>query len=94
MYDTDRSQRIVSELRALRCTLTDVVQAFVTLNCDDLHTDSFAELLELLNSQREIDKILHHAKRKGSGILSAYSEKYIFWGVWEKSVRSNFISGC
>ncbi|XP_005093520.2 uncharacterized protein LOC101845155 [Aplysia californica] len=69
IYDNERSQRIISELKVLHCTLPDVVQAFVALNSDDLHTDSFAELLELLNSQRELDKILHHVKRKGASHL-------------------------
>ena len=67
IYEPERSQRIVSELRALPCTLPDVIQAFVTLNSSDLHTDSFAELLELLTSARELDKILQHVKRKGAG---------------------------
>ncbi|GFO17199.1 formin-2 [Plakobranchus ocellatus] len=71
IYDNERSQRIVSELRALPCTLPEVIQAFVTLNSSDLHTDSFAELLELLTSARELDKILHYVKRKGAGQLEA-----------------------
>ncbi|RUS78274.1 hypothetical protein EGW08_013965 [Elysia chlorotica] len=71
IYESERSQRIMSELKALPCTLPDVIQAFVTLNSNDLHTDSFAELLELLTSARELDKILHHVKRKGAGQLDA-----------------------
>ncbi|XP_059171152.1 uncharacterized protein LOC131952485 isoform X2 [Physella acuta] len=69
IYDADRSQRIISELKSLHCKLHQVIQAFATLNCNDLHTDSFAELLELLASQRELDKIQHHVKRKGAGHL-------------------------
>ncbi|CAG5124885.1 unnamed protein product [Candidula unifasciata] len=71
IYDAERSQRIVSELRSLHCTLTDITQVFMTLNCDGLHTDSFAELLELLKSQRDLDQISHHTKKRGAGQLDA-----------------------
>ncbi|KAH9509487.1 hypothetical protein Btru_046011 [Bulinus truncatus] len=69
MYDSDRSQRIISEMKSLRCCLPDVVQAFNSLDAGDLHMDSFAELLELLSSQRELDKIHNHVKRKGANHL-------------------------
>ncbi|CAL1546927.1 unnamed protein product [Lymnaea stagnalis] len=69
IYDAERSQRIISELKSLHCSLPDVIQAFTTLNSSNLHTDSFAELLELITSHRELDKIHHHVKRKGGSHL-------------------------
>ncbi|KAK6983501.1 formin-J-like isoform X2 [Biomphalaria glabrata] len=71
MYDTERCQRMISEMKSLHCSLADIVQAFTTLDCSDLHIDSFAELLELLSSQKELDKIQHHVRRKGAGQLEA-----------------------
>ncbi|KAK7114483.1 hypothetical protein V1264_000538 [Littorina saxatilis] len=69
MFDAERSQRILTEMRSLRCSLSDVISAISSLECQHLHQDSFAELLELLNSPRDVDKILHHVKRKGPGQL-------------------------
>nr|KAG5688504.1 hypothetical protein BaRGS_011649 [Batillaria attramentaria] len=69
MFDSERSQRVLTEMRNLRCSLADIVGAVTSLDCRHLHQDSFAELLELLNSPRDVDKILHHVKRKGPGQL-------------------------
>ena len=41
---------------------------------------SFAELLELLNSPRDVDKILHHVRRKGPGEWTALAVG-VFVGV-------------
>ena len=39
MFDAERSQRILTEMRNLRCSLSDVINAISSLDCHHLHQD-------------------------------------------------------
>ncbi|XP_041375827.1 formin-J-like isoform X2 [Gigantopelta aegis] len=69
MFDVDKSQRIKAQLKTITCLLTEFVQVLSTLDSGSLNKDSLAELLDLLSSPRETDKILHYVSRKGAGHL-------------------------
>ena len=70
IYETDRSKRIVECMRCLRATLTEVIATVSSLDTSQINQDSLGELLDLLASVADIEKILHHVKKKGAGKLS------------------------
>ena len=70
IYDTDRSKRIVECMRCLRATLTEVIATVSSLDTSQINQDSLGELLDLMASVADIEKILHHVKKKGAGMLS------------------------
>ncbi|XP_046342354.2 uncharacterized protein LOC124123129 isoform X2 [Haliotis rufescens] len=69
IFDSDKSQRVTLEMKKLRHTLNDVIQSMSALDMSSLHKDGMADLLELIHAPRELDKILHHIKRKGASNL-------------------------
>ncbi|ESO82282.1 hypothetical protein LOTGIDRAFT_237086 [Lottia gigantea] len=69
IYEGDKAQRIVAEMRNLRCSLNDLIHSVTVLDSKDLNQESLAQLLDLLCSSRDMEKIVHHVKRKGAAQL-------------------------
>lgn len=45
MFDTERSHRLLAEMKNLRCTLADVVGAMTSLDNGNLHQDRYVCLI-------------------------------------------------
>ncbi|XP_050397830.2 uncharacterized protein LOC126815870 isoform X2 [Patella vulgata] len=69
IFDNEKAQRIIVEMRNIRCTLNDLIQSVSQLDTKEFSQESLAQLLDLICSSRDMDKILHHIKRKGAGQL-------------------------
>ncbi|KAL4234127.1 Fmn2p [Mactra antiquata] len=69
IYEIERSKRIVTCMKCLRATLSDVIATVSSLDTSQISHEGFAELVELLSPQTDIDKILYHVRKKGAGHL-------------------------
>ena len=54
-------------MRCLRATLTDIIATVSSLDTSQINQESLAELLELMASVADIERILYHVKKKGAG---------------------------
>ena len=75
IYDSDRSKRIVACMRCLRATLTELIATVSSLDTSQINQDGLAELLELMASVQDIEKILYHVRKKGAGEMHIYKLK-------------------
>lgn len=69
IYDSERSKKIVVCMKCLRATLNDVIATVSSLNTSQVNHEGLVELMELLASVKEMDKILYHVRKKGAGHL-------------------------
>lgn len=69
IYDSERSKRIVACMQCLRATLTDVIAVVSSLDTSQINQESLVELLELMASMQDIERILYHVRKKGAGQL-------------------------
>lgn len=63
---SDQSRRLVSTMKILPCELPNVVEGITSMDYQIVQSDRFVELVEILATCNEIDKIVYHVKRKGA----------------------------